>query len=310
MEFVHEPVMLAECIEALKINPSGVYIDGTVGGGGHSSEIVKRIGENGKLIAFDKDEVALKAAAKRLAPYTDKVTFIHDDFKSFEKALEDLGIGEVDGVLLDLGISSPQIDHPERGFSYTKDARLDMRMNSQQSLSAYQVINEYSQERLTKIFREYGEERLDSKIAARIISEREKEPITTTMQLADLVARCYPKNVRYKFGNPAKRVFQAVRIEVNRELDGLSEAVTALVRRLKKGGRMAVITFHSLEDRIVKTAFKQLNLSCVCPPSFPVCVCNKVKEVELIGKVVMASQEELARNSRAESAKLRIIERI
>ncbi len=311
MEFVHEPVMLAECIEALAIKPDGIYLDGTVGGAGHSLRIAERLAEGGRLIAFDKDGDALEAAGKRLAGYIDKVTFVRDDFANAERHLDALGVERLDGVLLDLGVSSYQLDNAERGFSYIKDAPLDMRMNREQHLDAREVVNGYGAEELERIFREYGEEKLARRIAERIVSERKKKPLETTLQLASLVAECYPERTRWKFGNPAKRVFQAVRVEVNGELDGLFDSVTALARRLRKGGRMAVITFHSLEDRAVKTAFRQLSLSCVCPPDFPVCVCGKVKEVEVVNaKPITASAEELARNPRAESAKLRIIERI
>ena len=311
MEFVHEPVMLAECLEALAVKPDGIYLDGTVGGAGHSLRIAERLGEGGRLIAFDKDGDALLAAGKRLEKYIDKVTFVRDDFANAERHLDALGIEGLDGVLLDLGVSSYQLDNAERGFSYIKDAPLDMRMNREQRLDAREVVNGYSAEELERIFREYGEEKLARRIAERIVSERKKRPLESTLQLAQLVAECYPEKTRWKFGNPAKRVFQAVRIEVNGELDGLYDSVTALARRLVKGGRMAVITFHSLEDRAVKNAFRQLSLSCVCPPDFPVCVCGKVKEVEILNaKPITASAEELARNPRAESAKLRTIERI
>lgn len=311
MEFVHEPVMLAECLEALAVKPNGIYLDGTVGGAGHSLRIAERLGEGGRLIAFDKDGDALLAAGKRLEKYIDKVTFVRDDFANAERHLDALGIEGLDGVLLDLGVSSYQLDNSERGFSYIKDAPLDMRMNREQRLDAREVVNGYSAEELERIFREYGEEKLARRIAERIVSERKKRPLESTLQLAQLVAECYPEKTRWKFGNPAKRVFQAVRIEVNGELDGLYDSVTALARRLVKGGRMAVITFHSLEDRAVKNAFRQLSLSCVCPPDFPVCVCGKVKEVEILNaKPITASAEELARNPRAESAKLRTIERI
>lgn len=311
MEFVHEPVMLAECLEALAVKPNGIYLDGTVGGAGHSLRIAERLGEGGRLIAFDKDGDALLAAGKRLEKYIDKVTFVRDDFANAERHLDALGVERLDGVLLDLGVSSYQLDNAERGFSYIKDAPLDMRMNREQRLDAREVVNGYSAEELERIFREYGEEKLARRIAERIVSERKKRPLESTLQLAQLVAECYPEKTRWKFGNPAKRVFQAVRIEVNGELDGLYDSVTALARRLVKGGRMAVITFHSLEDRAVKNAFRQLSLSCVCPPDFPVCVCGKVKEVEILNaKPITARAEELARNPRAESAKLRTIERI
>ena len=310
MEFSHKPVMLAECIEALDIKPNGIYLDGTMGGGGHSREIAKRLTAGGRLIAVDRDADAHEAARERLREYIDRVTFIRDDFKNACADLDELGIGGLDGVLLDLGVSSWQLDSAERGFSYMKDAPLDMRMDRSAGESAYEVVNGYTESELVRILREYGEEKLAGRIAARIVREREKAPIRTTLQLAELVAGCYPAATRHKFGNPAKRTFQAIRIEVNGELEGLSEAVTALARRLVSGGRMAVITFHSLEDRIVKNAFRQMSLSCTCPPDFPVCVCGKVKEVELVNsKPITASAAELKENPRAESAKLRIIRR-
>lgn len=311
MEFLHKPVMLDECIGALDVKPDGIYVDGTVGGGGHSYEIAARLTEGGRLFDFDKDEEALAAAKKRLARFVDRITFVHDDFKNACAALDAAGVGEIDGVLLDLGVSSYQLDNAERGFSYVKDAPLDMRMDRGQRVSAYDVVNGYSAQELTKIFREYGEEKLASKIAAKIVKERASAPVQTTGRLAEIVESCYPPETRWKFGHPAKRVFQAIRIEVNGELDGLEESVTLLARRLKKGGRIAVITFHSLEDRAVKNAFRQMSLSCTCPPDFPVCVCGKVSEVKILtNKPVTASDDELKENPRAESAKLRVAERI
>lgn len=311
MEFLHKPVMLDECIGALDVKPDGIYVDGTVGGGGHSYEIAARLTEGGRLFDFDKDEEALAAAKRKLEPFADRITFVHDDFKNACAALDAAGVGEIDGVLLDLGVSSYQLDNADRGFSYIKDAPLDMRMDRGQRVSAYDVVNGYSQQELTKIFREYGEEKLASKIAAKIVKERASAPVETTGRLAEIVESCYPPETRWKFGHPAKRVFQAIRIEVNGELDGLEESVTLLARRLKKGGRIAVITFHSLEDRAVKNAFRQMSLSCTCPPDFPVCVCGKVSEVKILtNKPVTASDEELKENPRAESAKLRVAERI
>ena len=311
MEFVHLPVMPRECIEGLAIKPDGIYLDGTTGGGGHSLLIAERLGESGRLIAFDKDEEALRAAKSKLRDHLGKVTFVHDDFASACGRLDELGIEALDGVLLDLGVSSWQLDSAERGFSYIKDAPLDMRMDRSARLTAYDVINGYPESELARIFREYGEEKLAGKIAARIVREREKAPIETTLRLADIVALSYPPATRHKFGHPAKRVFQAVRIEVNGELEGLADAVTELALRLAPEGRMAVITFHSLEDRIVKNAFRELTLSCTCPPDFPVCVCGKVKEAELVNtKPVTASAAELEENPRAESAKLRVIRRL
>lgn len=311
MEFAHIPVMLDECLEGLNIKADGIYVDGTVGGAGHSIEIVKRLSENGRLICVDKDEDALKAAGERLAPYSDRVTFIHDDYKNLVAELDSIGVGKVDGILLDLGVSSYQLDNAERGFSYMKDAPLDMRMDRSQRISAYEVVNGYSESELARILFDYGEEKLARQIARNIIKARAEKPIETTLELAKIVEATYPAKTRWKFGHPAKRTFQAIRIEVNDELSSLGEAVTQMARRLEKGGRMAVITFHSLEDRIVKSAFKELSLACTCPPDFPVCVCGKVQEVELVNKKpIVASEGELEKNSRSQSAKLRVIEKL
>lgn len=311
MEFAHIPVMLDECLEGLNIKADGIYVDGTVGGAGHSIEIVKRLSENGRLICVDKDEDALKAAGERLAPYSDRVTFIHDDYKNLVAELDSIGVGKVDGILLDLGVSSYQLDNAERGFSYMKDAPLDMRMDRSQRISAYEVVNGYSESELARILFDYGEEKLARQIARNIIKARAEKPIETTLELAKIVEDTYPAKTRWKFGHPAKRTFQAIRIEVNDELSSLGEAVTQMARRLEKGGRMAVITFHSLEDRIVKSAFKELSLACTCPPDFPVCVCGKVQEVELVNKKpIVASEGELEKNSRSQSAKLRVIEKL
>lgn len=311
MEFAHIPVMLNECLEGLNIKADGTYVDGTVGGAGHSIEIVKRLSENGRLICVDKDEDALKAAGERLAPYKDRVTFIHDDYKNLVNELDSIGVGKVDGILLDLGVSSYQLDNAERGFSYMKDAPLDMRMDRSQRISAHEVVNGYTESELARILFDYGEEKLARQIARNIVRARSEKPIETTLELAKIVEDTYPAKTRWKFGHPAKRTFQAIRIEVNDELSSLGEAVTAMARRLEKGGRMAVITFHSLEDRIVKSAFKELSLACTCPPDFPVCVCGKVQEVELVNKKpITASDEELENNSRSQSAKLRVIEKL
>lgn len=311
MEFAHIPVMLNECLEGLNIKADGTYVDGTVGGAGHSIEIVKRLSENGRLICVDKDEDALKAAGERLAPYKDRVTFIHDDYKNLVNELDSIGVGKVDGILLDLGVSSYQLDNAERGFSYMKDAPLDMRMDRSQRISAHEVVNGYTESELARILFDYGEEKLARQIARNIVRERSEKPIETTLELAKIVEDTYPAKTRWKFGHPAKRTFQAIRIEVNDELSSLGEAVTAMARRLEKGGRMAVITFHSLEDRIVKSAFKELSLACTCPPDFPVCICGKVQEVELVNKKpITASEEELENNSRSQSAKLRVIEKL
>lgn len=311
MEFAHVSVMLDECIEGLDIKSDGIYVDGTVGGAGHSIEIVKRLSQGGRLIAVDKDREALKASKQRLADYLDKVTFVHDDYKNLIANLDALGVDKVDGILLDLGVSSPQLDNAERGFSYMKDAPLDMRMDRDQTLTAYEVVNNFDEADIARILFEYGEEKLSRVIAKNIVRQRQKKPIESTLELAKIVEDSYPAKTRWKFGHPAKRTFQAIRIQVNGELSRLDEAITSMARRLKKGGRMAVITFHSLEDRIVKSAFKQLSLACTCPPDFPVCVCGKVQEVELVNKKpIVASEEELEKNPRSQSAKLRIIERL
>ena len=311
MDFAHVPVMLGECLDGLKIKADGVYVDGTVGGGGHSSEIVKRLSDKGRLICFDKDEDALKASGARLADFKDRVTFVHDDYKNMPERLNEMGVGKVDGILLDLGVSSYQLDNAERGFSYMKDAPLDMRMDRSQRVSAYEVVNTYGEDEIAKILFDYGEEKLARAIARKIVNRRIEKPIETTLELAKIVEDTYPAKTRWKYGHPAKRTFQAIRIEVNDELSSLGEAITAMARRLENGGRMAVITFHSLEDRIVKTAFKELSLACTCPPDFPVCVCGKVQEVELVNKKpIVASEKELDENPRSQSAKLRIVEKL
>ena len=310
MDFNHKPVMLNECITGLDITPNGIYFDGTLGGGGHSLEIVKRL-DCGRLICVDKDAEAIMFAAERLKDYKEKISLIHDDFKNAAKILDSLGVDALDGFILDLGVSSYQIDSAERGFSYIHDAPLDMRMNRDQYLTAFNVVNEYSVAKLEKILFEYGEERYGKKIAEKIAKVREKESIRTTGQLAKIVEECYPPSVRWKGGHPAKRTFQAIRIEVNGELDELYDTVGTLCKRLKKGGRAVIITFHSLEDRIVKNCFKELETDCICDKSLPKCVCGKVKEIEILNrKPITASEEELKNNSRAQSAKLRIAKRV
>lgn len=311
MEFRHIPVMYREVLEGLDVKADGIYVDCTLGGAGHASGILAKLTDNGKLIANDLDEEALENGRKVLAEYADKVTFVHGDYKDLPAELDALGIGEIDGVLIDLGVSSPQIDNAERGFSYVKNAPLDMRMDRTQTLDARAVVNGYPKEELVRVIREYGEDKLAAKIAAAIVREREREPIETTERLAGIVEKCYPAAYRYKFGHPAKRVFQAIRIEVNGELDGLYEFIEAITLRLRKGGRIAVITFHSLEDRIVKNAFKELEKDCICDKRLPVCVCGKRQEIKILTpKPVTAGEEELKENRRAESAKLRIAERV
>lgn len=302
--------MLEECIEGLDIKPDGTYLDCTLGGGGHSLEIVKRL-TNGRLFAVDKDAEAIASAKQRLREYEDKITYIHDDFKNALERLDELNVDKLDGVLIDLGVSSYQLDNGQRGFSYNVDAPLDMRMNTEQYLSAYNVVNEYDEESLANIIWQYGEDKLSRRIAKNIVEYRQKQEIKTTGQLAKIIEESYPAKLRWKFGNPCKRTFQAIRIEVNGELKDLDKAVTDLSLRLKEGGRICIITFHSLEDRIVKRAFVELNKDCICPPHQPICTCNKRRDVEIITKKpITASDDELAQNSRAASAKLRIAKRV
>lgn len=309
MEYSHVPVLYNEVLEGLNIKPNGLYFDGTLGGAGHSEGIVKNL-EQGMLIATDKDTAALENAKERLSRYLDKVKLIHDDFKNIESYLDEMNIEKLDGILLDLGVSSNQIDNVNRGFSYTKDAPLDMRMDTFQTISAFDVINTYKERQLADILFEYGEERYAKFIAKKICNAREVAPIKTTLELASLVASCYPAKERFKGGNPAKRTFQAIRIEVNDELRGLREFVEKIALRLKVGGRMCVITFHSLEDRLVKHAFQYLEKDCICDKKLPICTCNKRKEVNILTKKPILGSKESEINKRAESAKLRIIERL
>lgn len=309
-QFAHVPVMPGEVTEGLNIKENGIYLDCTLGGGGHSELILKKL-TTGRLIAIDKDEEALAFAKSRLSEYGDKVTFVHSDFKRADEVLDDLNIDRIDGVLMDLGVSSYQLDAAERGFSYRFDAPLDMRMDKTQFLTAFNVVNEYNELDIADILFKYGEERYARKIAANIIRYRQQQSIRTTGQLAEIVEKSYPPKERFKGGNPCKRTFQAIRIEVNGELRELDEIIGKLAERLNKGGRICVITFHSLEDRIVKREFQYLEAKCICPPKQPVCTCNKVQTVKIITKKPLtASEEELAVNPRAQSAKLRVAERV
>ena len=303
-------VLLEECIEGLNIRPDGIYVDGTLGGAGHSSHIASKL-TTGRHIGIDRDPVALKAAGERLAPYADRVTLVHSNFCEIAKVLDDLGIAGVDGILLDLGVSSPQLDDGERGFSYMVDAPLDMRMNNEDSLSADTVVNTWSYEELKRILYDYGEERYAPKIAAAICSRRESSPIRTTLELVDIIRSAMPASALREKQHPAKRSFQAIRIAVNDELNSVAKVMEDAIPRLNPGGRLAVITFHSLEDRIVKNAMANAAKGCTCPPSFPVCVCGKKPQVQLITrKPIVSSDAELERNPRARSAKLRICEKI
>ena len=310
MEFKHVSVLLDECINALNIKEDGIYVDCTLGGAGHSSEIVKRLSSDGRLIGFDQDKDALKAAGERLKDYKN-VTYVHSNFYAIYDVLTDLGIDGVDGILMDLGVSSYQLDNGERGFSYMQDAPLDMRMNRENSLSAYEVINSYSEEDLFRIIKDYGEEKFAKRIANFIINKRKEKNIESTLELVDVIKAAIPAKARREGPHPAKRTFQAIRIEVNKELEIIEKTIRDGVERLNVGGRMAIITFHSLEDRIVKTVYKNLANPCTCPSSFPVCVCNKKPIVKIITrKPIEASKEELDYNPRSRSAKLRIIEKI
>ena len=307
--FHHISVLLDECIEGLNIKPDGIYVDGTLGGAGHSSQIAKRL-TTGRLIGIDRDPVALAAAGERLAPYADRVTLVHSNFCEIAQVLQDLGIEGVDGILLDLGVSSPQLDDSTRGFSYMADAPLDMRMNSEDSLSAYDVVNGWSYEELRRILFDYGEERYAPKIASAICKKREEKPIETTLELVDVIRGAMPAQALREKQHPAKRSFQAIRIAVNDELGSVEKVMKDAIPCLNPGGRLAVITFHSLEDRIVKTAMAAAAKGCTCPPSFPVCVCGKKPQVQVITrKPIVSADEELERNPRARSAKLRVCEK-
>jgi len=309
-EFYHVSVLLEECIEGLAIKPEGTYVDGTLGGAGHSSRIAAEL-RTGRLIGIDRDPVALRAAGKRLEPYQDRVTLVHSNFCEMASALDSLGIAGVDGILLDLGVSSPQLDEVERGFSYMADAPLDMRMNGEDALSAHTVVNTWSYEELKKILYEYGEERYAPQIAANICRRREAAPIETTLELVDVIRSAMPPAALREKQHPAKRSFQAIRIAVNDELNSVAKAMEAAIPLLNPGGRLAVITFHSLEDRIVKNAMGAAAKGCTCPPSFPVCVCGKKPQVKLVSrKPIVYGAEELERNPRARSAKLRICEKL
>ena len=308
MEFHHISVLLNECIDNLNITPDGIYVDGTMGGGGHSLEIAKRL-TTGRLICIDQDPNAHEAAGKRLAEYKDRITFVRDNFGNIANILDSLGIEKIDGMLLDIGVSSHQLDEAERGFSYQQDAPLDMRMNPDRPFSAYDVVNGYDEDELDRVIFTYGEERWARRIAQFIVKEREAKPIETTGELVDIIKKAVPKGARKDGPHPAKRTFQAIRIEVNGELEVLQRAIDDVAARLAVGGRLCIITFHSLEDRIVKEAFRKQENPCICPPQFPVCVCGKKPLGRVITrKPILPSKEELEENPRSRSAKLRVLE--
>ena len=310
MEFKHVSVLLNECIDNLNIKENGIYVDGTLGGGGHSLEILKKLSKDGLLIGIDQDEDALKAAKNRLQNF-DNVKYVHSNFYNVESVLNNLEIEKIDGILMDLGVSSYQLDTCERGFSYMQDAALDMRMNRENPISAYNVVNEYEEEELFRIIKDYGEEKFAKRIARFIVENREKKPIETTLELVEIIKAAIPAKARREGPPPAKRTFQAIRIEVNSELSILNKTIEDAVNKLNKGGRVAIITFHSLEDRIVKIKFKELATSCTCPKEFPICVCGGKAKVKIISrKAIEPSKEEVLENPRSRSAKLRVIEKL
>ena len=310
MEFTHKPVLLAECIEALHIRPEGIYVDGTLGRAGHSREIAQRL-TTGRLVCIDRDQAAIDAAQERLAPWMDRVTLVHSNFDRVSEILAELDIPGVDGMLFDLGVSSPQLDDASRGFSYMHDAPLDMRMDRSAALSAREVVNSWSYEELRRILYEYGEERYAPAIAKSICRARETTPIETTLQLVEVIKSAMPPQALREKQHPAKRSFQAIRIAVNGELDALPPMLNAACEHLKTGGRLAVISFHSLEDRIIKKTMQELATGCTCPPNFPVCVCGKKPKMKLISrKPIVAGEAELTENPRARSAKLRLAEKL
>lgn len=311
MEFKHISILLPECLDGLKIKPDGVYIDATLGGAGHSSAIVERLNKNGRLIGIDQDDMALSHARERLEPYLDRVSLLKSNFRLMKDAVTAAGYSHADGILFDLGVSSPQLDIPERGFSYMLDARLDMRMDRQQPQSAYEAVNGWEQETLKKILYEYGEERYAPQIAAAIVKKRAQKPIETTSELVDIIKSALPPQAKREKQHPAKRSFQALRIAVNDELGALREALRQAIDLLAPGGRLAVITFHSLEDRIVKNVFLESAKGCTCPKDFPVCVCGKTPVVRLVTrKPVIPGAQEIEKNPRARSAKLRVCEKL
>lgn len=310
MEFKHTSVLLTETIENLSIRPSGIYLDGTLGGGGHACEVAKRLTEGGRLIGIDQDEDAIAAAGERLLPYQERVTLVRDNYVNAPQILGGLGISQVDGILLDLGVSSYQLDNEERGFSYRYDTALDMRMDKRQALSAREIINGYSEAELYRVIRDYGEEQFAKNIAKHIAAVRKDKPIETTGELNEIIKAAIPAKMRAAGGHPSKRTFQAIRIECNRELEVLKSSLDELIGLLLPGGRLCVITFHSLEDRIVKTAFRKNENPCTCPPDFPMCVCGKVSQGRVVTKKpILPSEREIAENKRAGSAKLRVFEK-
>ncbi len=310
MAFSHASVLLEETIEGLKINPEGIYVDGTLGGGGHASQVAAKLSGKGRLIGIDQDEAAIAAAGERLAEFGDRVTIVRNNYRNTKSVLQELHIDKIDGMMLDLGVSSYQLDTLERGFSYKYDTGLDMRMDTRQSISAREIINEYSEMDLFRVIRDYGEEKFAKNIAKHIVRERTADAINTTGQLNEIIRNAIPAKMRAEGGHPSKRTFQAIRIECNKELEVLRESVEELITLLNPGGRLCIITFHSLEDRIVKSIFRKCENPCTCPTNFPVCVCGKVSMGKVItGKPIIPSEKECQVNKRAKSAKLRVFEK-
>ncbi len=310
MKFNHTSVLLQETIDGLNIRPDGIYVDGTLGGGGHSYEIASRLSDRGQLIGIDQDEAAITAAGERLKEFGDRVIIVRSNYRNTKSILQSLQIEKIDGMMLDLGVSSYQLDTEERGFSYRYDAPLDMRMDKRQTLTARDIVNGYSEMELFRVIRDYGEDKFAKNIAKHIVAARQQSPIETTGRLNEIIKAAIPAKMRAEGGHPSKRTYQAIRIECNKELEVLRDSLEELIGLLNPGGRLCIITFHSLEDRIVKSAFKKAENPCTCPPSFPVCVCGKVSQGKVItNKPILPGEEELERNSRAKSAKLRIFER-
>lgn len=310
MEFVHKSVLLNETIDGLNIQPDGIYVDGTLGGGGHAYEVCRRLGDKGSIVGIDQDAAAIEAAGNRLKDFGEKVTIVRSNYCDMKSKLHELGIDKVDGIVLDLGVSSYQLDTAERGFSYREDAPLDMRMDTRQKMTARDIVNDYEEMELYRVIRDYGEDKFAKNIAKHIVAARREKPIETTGELTEIIRASIPMKYQKKSGHPAKRTFQAIRIELNRELEVLKDSLDDMIDLLNPGGRLCIITFHSLEDRIVKSAFRKNEHPCTCPSDFPVCVCGKVSKGSILTrKPILPSEEEMEENSRAKSAKLRIFER-
>ena len=310
MEFVHKSVLLNETIDGLNIQPDGIYVDGTLGGGGHAYEVCRRLGDKGSIVGIDQDAAAIEAAGNRLKDFGEKVTIVRSNYCDMKSQLQKLGIDKVDGIVLDLGVSSYQLDTAERGFSYREDAPLDMRMDTRQKMTARDIVNDYEEMELYRVIRDYGEDKFAKNIAKHIVAARKVKPIETTGELTEIIRASIPMKYQKKSGHPAKRTFQAIRIELNRELEVLKDSLDDMIDLLNPGGRLCIITFHSLEDRIVKSAFRKNENPCTCPSDFPVCVCGKVSKGSILTrKPILPSEEEMEENSRAKSAKLRIFER-